>query len=144
MTQSHTQTRSYQGSEQQTQDGQSIGHLLQEATQDISELVRKEVQLAKLELRDEMTKASKAGGKLGAASVIGYLALLLASFAVVWGLAEVLSVGWAFLIVAVVYAVVAAVLFTSGRSQMREVSAMPRQTMDTLKEDAEWARAQTR
>jgi uncharacterized membrane protein YqjE len=144
MTQSHTQTRSYQGSEQQTQDGQSIGQLLQEATQDISELVRKEVQLAKLELREEMTKASKAGGKLGAASVIGYLALLLASFAVVWGLAEVLSVGWAFLIVAVVYAVVAAVLFKSGRSQLREVSAMPRQTMDTLKEDAEWARAQSK
>ncbi|SFB29041.1 Putative Holin-X, holin superfamily III [Amycolatopsis marina] len=143
MTQSQTQTRTAPGSEQ-TQDGHSIGQLLNEATQDVSELVRKEVQLAKLELRDEVTKASKAGSKLGAAGIIGYLSLLLASFAAAWGLAEVLNVGWAFLIVAVVYAVVAAVLFASGRSQMRKVSPMPRQTMDTLKEDAEWARAQTK
>jgi uncharacterized membrane protein YqjE len=140
--QHQTSGSSGSGSGQSAQDSQSIGQLLNEATRDISELVRKEMQLAKVELREEASKASKAGAKLGAAGVIGYLALLLASFAIVWGLAEVLSVGWAFLIVAVVYAIVAAVLFTTGRKQLRKISPIPQQTMETLKEDASWARAQ--
>ncbi|MGX7824605.1 phage holin family protein [Actinokineospora sp. 24-640] len=125
---------------------ESIGQLLSEATRDISELMRKELQLAKVEMREEARKASKAGGKLGAAAVIGYLALLLMSFAIAWGLSEVanMDVGWAFLIVAVLYGIAAAVLFTSGRKQLREVSPIPRQTVETLKEDAEWARAQTK
>lgn len=151
MTQDHAQHQnttsagsSSSGGGQSAQESQSIGQLLNEATQDISELVRKEMQLAKVELREEATKASKAGAKVGAAGVIGYLALLLASFAVVWGLAEVLSAGWAFLIVAVVYAIVAAVLFATGRKQLRTISPMPRQTMETLKEDASWARTQTK
>ncbi|GAB3648001.1 hypothetical protein GCM10028833_12880 [Glycomyces tarimensis] len=125
-------------------DEQSIGQLVSEAARDVSDLLRKEVELAKAELREEATKASKAGAKLGAASVIGYLALLLASFAIAWGLAEVMPAGWAFLIVAVVYAIVATVLFINGRKQFRKISPMPRQTVETLKEDATWAREQTR
>lgn len=125
---------------------ESIGQLLSDATRDISELVRKEMQLAKLEMREEARKASKAGGKLGAAAVVGYLALLLFSFALVWGLSELanMDVGWSFLIFAVLYGIGAAVLFTSGRKQLRTVSPVPRQTVETLKEDAEWARAQTK
>jgi uncharacterized membrane protein YqjE len=123
---------------------QSLGQLLSEAARDLSELMRKEVELAKVELREEATKASKAGAKLGAAAVIGHLALLMASFAAAWGLAEVMPAGWAFLIVAAVYAIVAAVLYVNGRKQLRKVSPMPRQTVETLKEDASWAREQTR
>lgn len=123
---------------------QSLGQLLSEAARDLSELARKEVELAKVELREEAAKASKAGAKLGAAAVVAHLALLLASFAAAWGLAEVMPEGWAFLIVAVVYAIVAAVLYAGGRKQLRNVSPMPRQTVETLKEDASWAREQTR
>jgi uncharacterized membrane protein YqjE len=145
MTQHHAQQQTTaSGNGPPAPDNQSIGQLLNEATQDISELVRQEMQLAKVELRDEVSKASKAGVKLGAGSVLGYLALLLASFAIVWGLAEVLSVGWGFLIVAVVYAIIAAVLFVTGRKQLRQISPIPRQTMETLKEDASWARAQAK
>lgn len=130
--------------ERDSRDDQSIGQLLNEAARDVSELLRKEVELAKVELREEASKASKAGAKLGAAAFVGYLALLLASFAIAWGLAEVMDAGWAFLIVAVVYAIVAAVLFVNGRKQLRKISPMPRQTVETLREDASWAREQTR
>lgn len=129
---------------QRSKDDQSIGQLLSEAAGDVSELLRKEVELAKVELREEASKASKAGAKLGAAALMGYLALLLASFAIAWGLANVMDAGWAFLIVAVVYAIVAAVLYVNGRKQLRKISPMPRQTVETLKEDASWAREQTR
>jgi uncharacterized membrane protein YqjE len=130
--------------ERSSRSDQSIGQLLSEAAGDISELLRKEVELAKVELREEASKASKAGAKLGAAAVAGHFALLLASFALAWGLAEVMPAGWAFLIVAVVYAIVAAVLYFNGRKQLRNVSPKPRQTVETLKEDASWAREQTR
>jgi hypothetical protein len=125
-------------------EDQSLGTLLGEVARDISELLRKELELAKVELRDEAAKASKAGAKIGAAGLMGYLALFLASFAAAWGLAEVIPAGWAFLVVAVVYAVVAAVLFINGRKQLREVSPTPRQTKETLKEDVSWVREQMR
>ncbi|MDP8931862.1 MAG: phage holin family protein [Actinomycetota bacterium] len=130
-------------SQRPPQENASIGELLSEATREMSELMRKEVQLAKVELREEVSQASKAGGKLGAAAFIGYLALLLASFAIAWGLTALVAVGWAFLIVAVIFAIVAAVLFSNGRKQLRAIKPMT-QTMQTLKEDAKWAKAQTK
>ncbi len=118
----------------------SLAELLSATTQDFSELVRAEIDLAKLELKEEATQAAKAGGMLGAAGVLGHLALLLALFAAAWGLAVVMPTGVAFLIVAVVVAVVAAVLFRIGRTRMSEVTPVAPQTTRTLEEDAQWAR----
>jgi uncharacterized membrane protein YqjE len=129
-------------SQRDSREEQSLGTLLGEVARDVSELLRKELELAKVELREEAAKASKAGVKIGAGALMGYLALFLASFAAAWGLAEVMPTGVAFLIVAAVYAVVGAVLFVNGRKQLRDVSPMPQQTKETLKEDASWVREQ--
>jgi O-antigen/teichoic acid export membrane protein len=69
---------------------------------------------------------------------------LFLSLAAVFGLANVMDAGWAALIVTAVWAVIAAVLYVMGRSRMREVSPKPEQTMQTLKEDAQWARHPTK
>jgi uncharacterized membrane protein len=79
---------------------------------------------------------------LGGGALAGYLALILLSFAAAWGLAEVVDAGWAFLIVGLLVAAVAAVLAVNGRNKLRQVHPVPDQTVDTLKEDARWARAQ--
>ncbi|SDK60901.1 Putative Holin-X, holin superfamily III [Glycomyces sambucus] len=129
-----------EGHDPERPEDQSLGGLLSEVARDVSELIRKEVELAKLEVREEAVKASKAGAKLGAAALMGNLAFLLAAFALAWGLAEVMPAGWAFLVVAVIAAAVAGGLFAVGRKQFREVSPVPRQTGETLKEDVEWAR----
>jgi hypothetical protein len=63
---------------------------------------------------------------------------------VAWGLAEVVDAGWAFLIVGVVVGAAAAVLAMNGRKRLAEVRPVPDQTVDTLKEDARWARAQVK
>ena len=118
----------------------SLGELLSATTQDFSQLVRAELDLAKLELKEEATTAAKAGGMIVGAGVLGHLALLLALFAAAWGLATVMPTGVAFLIVAVVVAIVAAVLFSIGRKRMKEAAPVAPQTVDTLKEDARWAR----
>ena len=125
-------------------EDQSLSELLGEVTGDLQTLFRQEVALAKAELREEAVKAGKAAGLLSGATVAGYLAVLLLSLAVMFGLAELIGLGWAALVVAVVWAIVAAVLAVVGRNRMREVSPKPERTIETLKEDAQWAKHPTR
>ncbi|MCX2923101.1 phage holin family protein [Streptomyces sp. NEAU-W12] len=123
---------------------QSVGELLAGVTSDLQTLFRQEVELAKAEIKEEGTRAGKAAGMYGGAGFAGYLVLLFLSLAAVLGLANVMDGGWAALIVAAVWAVVAAVLYQKGRARMRAVSPKPEQTVETMKENAEWARHPTR
>jgi hypothetical protein len=123
-------------------DDASLGELFSALTTDLSQLVRSEMELARVEIREEASKAGKAAGMLGGGALAGYLALILLSFAAAWGLAEVVDAGWAFLIVGLLVAAVAAVLAVNGRNKLCQVHPVPDQTVDTLKEDARWARAQ--
>ncbi|NYH51459.1 MULTISPECIES: phage holin family protein [Nocardiopsis] len=122
----------------------SLSELLGEVTGDLQTLFRQEIALAKAEAREEAKKAGKASGLLGGAAVAAYLAVLLASLALMFGLAELIGLGWAALVVAVLWAIAGAVLFTMGRKQMRQVSPKPERTIETLREDAQWAKHPTR
>jgi uncharacterized membrane protein YqjE len=122
----------------------SVGQLLSVITADLQTLFRQEVELAKAEIREEATRAGKAAGMYGGAGFAGYMVLLFLSLAAVLGLANVMDGGWAALIVTAVWGIVAAVLYQKGRARMRTVSPKPEQTVETLKENAEWARHPTR
>jgi Putative Actinobacterial Holin-X, holin superfamily III len=111
-----------------------VGELVGEVSQDLSTLMRQELALAKAELKQEAVASGKAAGLLGGAGFAGYMLLLFLSVAAWWGLANVIDQGWAALIVAAVWAVIAAVLYTAGRSRMREVHPAPERTTETLKE----------
>ena len=112
----------------------SVGELLGHVAQDLSILMRQELDLAKAEVKQEITKTGKAAGMLGAAGFAGYMVLLFASIAAWWGLANVMDQGWAALIVTAVWAVIGAVLFAVGRRQLREVNPKPERTVETVKE----------
>ena len=112
----------------------SVGELIGEVTRDMSTLMRQELELAKAEVKQEASKAARAGGMLGAAGFAGYMVLVFASIAAWQGLAEVMPSGWAALIVAAVWAVVGAVLFVMGRQRMREVNPKPERTVETVSE----------
>jgi hypothetical protein len=120
----------------------SLGELFSELTSDLSNLFRKEVELAKVETKEEVARAGKAGGMLGGGALAGYFALLFLSFALAWLLDEWMHPALAFLIVGLVYGVVAAVLALQGRARLQTVNPVPQQTVETLKEDVQWARAQ--
>jgi hypothetical protein len=111
----------------------SFGELIGEVAQDLSTLVRQEIDLAKAELRHEAGKAGRAGGAFGAAGVAAHMVLLFLSFALWWGLSNVMDQGWAALIVAAIWAIAAAVLFVFARGQLRQVRGMPR-TTETAKQ----------
>jgi uncharacterized membrane protein YqjE len=106
------------------------------------DLVAKQLQLAKLEMTDEMRKAARASSMLVAAGLAGYLALTMITVAAALWLDEIVHPAVAFAVVALVWAVVAAVLASVGRERFRQVDPVPQQTIKTVKEDVEWARTQ--
>lgn len=112
----------------------SVGELLGDISRDLSTLLRQELALAKVEMKQEAAKAGKGAGMLGGAGFAGYMVLLFLSFALWWALANTMDQGWAALIVAVVWAVVGAVLFATGRKRLREMNPKPERTVDTLKQ----------
>ena len=120
----------------------SLAELMTTMTSDLSILLRKEVALAKLETKEELSQAAKAGGLLAGGALAGHLALLFISFAVAWLLDNWMPAEVAFLIVAVLYAVAAGAMAAAGRRRLREVNPVPQQTVETIKEDVQWAKAQ--
>jgi hypothetical protein len=112
----------------------SVGELFGHVAQDLSVLMRQELELAKAEVKQEIAVAGKAGGMLGGAGFAGYMVLLFASIAFWWGLANVMDQGWAALIVTAVWAVIGAVLFVVGRSRLKQLSPTPERTVETVKE----------
>ena len=121
----------------------SVGQLIGDISDDLSKLFRQEVELAKAEVKQEASKAGKAAGALGAAVFAGYLTVVLLSFALVFALGNVMDLGWAALIVAVIWAIVGAALYAVGRKRMRTVEPVPRRTVETIKEDAQWLKNPT-
>jgi uncharacterized membrane protein YqjE len=121
-------------------EGRSVGDLLGEVTSDLSKLMRQEVSLAKVELKEEAAKAGKAGGLLGGAGAVGYLVLIFLSLALMFALDNAMGIGWAALLTAVLLGIVAGILFVLGRSKLKQVNPKPEQTVETLKEDVQWAK----
>ena len=99
----------------------SIGELMGDVTKDLTVLLRQEVDLAKAELRESASQAGKGAGMLAGAGVAGLLALMFVSIAAWWALGTVIGNGWSGLVVGVVWAVVAAALAASGRTEMSRV-----------------------
>jgi len=122
-------------------DRRTLPQLVTAMTSEVGDLVRKELELAKVETKQEVSNAAKAGGLFGGVAVGAHMALLFLSLAIAWGLATALPRGVAFLIVGLLYAAGAAVLFVIARERAKQINPVPEQTVATLKEDVEWLKA---
>lgn len=114
-------------------DTASLGELLGDVTRDLSTLMRQEVELAKAEAKQSATRAGKGAGMLAGAGVGGHFVLLFLSLALMFALGALMPLGWAALIVAVIWAITAAVLASIGRKELKEIKGLP-QTSETLSE----------
>lgn len=110
-----------------------LGELLGDLTRDVSTLMRQEVELAKAELKESATKAGKGAGMLGGAAWAGHLAVVFLSLALWWALGLLVGLGWSAVIVAVIWGIVAAVLASMGRKELKTIQGLPR-TAETVKE----------
>lgn len=111
----------------------SVGELVGNVTRDLSTLMRQELALAQAEVKAEVSKTGKAAGALGAAGFAGYMAVLFLSICLWWALGHLIGNSWSALVVAVLWGIVGAVLYSSGRKKLREVNPTPERTVDTLK-----------
>lgn len=114
-------------------DSTSLGDLLSEVSRDISTLMRQEVELAKAEAKESATKAGKGGGMLAGAGVAGHFVLLFLSVALWYALGELMGLGWSAVVVAVLWGIIAAVLASMGRKELKAIRGMP-QTVETVQE----------
>ena len=111
----------------------SVGELFSEVAEDLSTLMRQEVELAKAEVRESATRAGKGAGLLAGAGISGHMVLLFASVAAWWGIGDATGRGWAALIVAGIWLIIAAVLALIGRREISAVQGVP-QTAETVKQ----------
>ena len=122
----------------------SVGELVGEVAQDLTKLVNQELELAKIEVRAEVKKTGKAAAAFGAAGGAAYFALLFASLTLMFALATLFdSYTWAALVVTVLYAIVAAVLYARAKKTAQTIDPTPHVTVQTLKEDAQWAKTRS-
>lgn len=120
-----------------------IGELVKDLSAQTSTLVRKEIELARAEIQQKGKVAGKGAGMLGGAATAGLLALGSLSAALIALLGKAMEIWIAALIVMALWAVVAAVLAKSGQSSLQRATPPVPQTVETVKEDIQWAKNPT-
>jgi uncharacterized membrane protein YqjE len=122
---------------------QPIGELFKQLSDDLSTLVRQELKLAQVEMTEKGRKAGIGVGMFGGAGIVGLLALGALTACLIAALATGMQVWIAALIVTVLYGATAGVLALNGKSRVSEaIPPVPEQTVETVKEDAQWAKTQ--
>jgi hypothetical protein len=128
----------------QSRDGRSLGELFSELAQETSTLVRQEVNLANTELSKKASTAGKHVGVLAAGGALAYAGLLAILAGVIALLNDIMPLWAASLLVGIVVAVGGYILVRRGLDALKREDFAPRETIETLKEDQQWAKDQTK
>ena len=121
-----------------------IGELVKELAGQTSTLVRQEIQLAQAEISTKGKLAGRGAGMLAGAAIAGLLALIALTAVLIAALDTAVPLWLAALIVTVLWAVIGAGLAARGRKELQQAAPpVPEQTVETVKEDIQWAKTQT-
>jgi tetrahydromethanopterin S-methyltransferase subunit G len=125
-------------------EDRSLGDLFSELTRETTMLVRQEVELAKTEMSQKASQVGKDVGFLAAGGMVAYAGFLALIAAVIIGLGQ-LGVTWwlSALLVGLVVAAIGAYLVFQGINDLKNANLAPQKTIETLKEDQQWAKQQT-
>jgi uncharacterized membrane protein YqjE len=122
----------------------SLSNVLQDVVRNVQEIVRSEVRLAKVEIEEEAIKAKSSVAMLGAGAVTAVFAVLFLLLTIVFALSLVIPIWAAALAVGVVLSIAAGVMLMSGMNLFKRIHPTPQRTVETIKENVEWAKQQTR
>ena len=121
------------------------GELLRDLSDHTTTLVKQEMELAKAELQEKGKQAGVGAGMFGGAGLFGVGAFAALTACLIAGLGQAMEIWLAALVVAVAYAVVAAVFAITGKQKVKQaVPPVPEQAKDSVKEDLEWAKTQAK
>jgi uncharacterized membrane protein YqjE len=122
-----------------------VGELVKQLSEQTTELVRKEIELAKAELAEKGKKAGVGAGMFGGAGLFGFFAFAGLTATFILALATVVEPWIAALIVTVVYAAIAGVLALQGKNKVQEAGPpVPEQAVDSTKEDLAWVKTKAK
>jgi uncharacterized membrane protein YqjE len=121
---------------------ESIGSLISGLVQDLQEMVRGEITLARAEVRDDLSTASKGLSSLAGAALVGVTGFIFLMLGVTYLLNQYMRMWIAAGAVGIALLVIAAIFARIGKSRLSATSLKPDQTIDSLKEDREWAKQQ--
>ncbi len=125
-------------------DERSLGELFAELSRESSTLVRQEIELAKTEITQKATAAGKDIAYMAVGVAVAYVGTIVLAFAIVYLLGEFLPLWVAALIVGGGVAAIGYFIAQSGLSKLKRTSLTPQRTIETLKEDKEWAKDQVK
>jgi len=125
-------------------DDRPVSQVVQDIFANVQEIVRSEVRLAKTEITEEISQATRAGVYLATGGVCAAYALGFLLWSAAFALQQVTPVWLAPLLVGLVVAVAAGVLIVVGRNRMKLVNPKPEKTIASVKEDVEWVKDQTK
>ena len=123
-------------------ENKPLGDLFSDLASDLSELVRKEVELARLEVGQKVKRVGKNVGYLVIGGAVAYAAMLAIIAAIIMLLDKVMPAWGAALLVGLVVAGIGWLLIGKATAALQETDLTPQQTVETLKEDAAWAKQQ--
>jgi len=129
---------------QERKEERSLGELFAELARETSTLVRQEVDLAKTEMTQKASQVGKDAGLIGAGGAVAYAGFLAIIAAFILGLGELIPLWLSALIVGLVVAGIGYVIIQRGLSALKRADLKPRETIESLKEDTEWVKEQTR
>ena len=125
-------------------EARSAGDILQNVVQDLGNIVRSEIQLAKTEMSAKASKAGQGAGMMGVAGAIALLAGAALVTCCIAALAIAIPIWAAALVMSFLLGVIAMVVFSTGRTRLKKVNPVPEETARTIREDVQWARQHTR
>ncbi len=128
---------------QEGRDDRSLGELFSELSQETTTLVRQEMNLAKAEMSQKASRVGKDVGFMAAGGAVAYAGLLAILAGVIALLGLIIPLWLSALLVGLVVAGVGYFLVRRGLDALKQEDLAPRETMETLKEDKEWAKDQT-
>jgi len=126
---------------QQTRDDRSLGELFGDLTRSLSTLIRQEFELARTEMTARAGRLSRGAATVGVGGALVYAAFLGAMAVVILGLVELGVAPWlAALVVTIIVAAIGGLLIATGRDALKKADLVPRRTIETVREDADWAK----
>jgi uncharacterized membrane protein len=126
------------------ENSRSIADVFQDILANVQAIIRSELRLAKTEVTEEVTKAGRAAGIMAGGLVTALFTTWLLLLTILFALATVMPMWGAALLLFIVMAVGTAVLLTVGKKRFKTVHATPEKTIETMKENVEWVKSQTK
>jgi uncharacterized membrane protein YraQ (UPF0718 family) len=128
--------------QQLVKEERSIGDLFSELADETGTLIRQEIALARAELMQKAMRLGKNAGYLVAGGALGYIALQALVTALIVGLAYVIPLWLAALLVGIVIGIAAGVIVYTAYQNLKNMEVTPQETVETLKEDVQWLKKQ--